>query len=314
MLQVKRWTTTQKNWSLWSMFMAVSNFAAAPTGGSLITRFFKQPSNTAQTQQKHETKAHEDLLLQGQGLPEKALGSESQQGTVLAIEPPAQGEATGQDKAAVSNGRQLKSVSSSAADDEQPSKDRNPQMASPIKAPTSETATGLQGNAPVRLSALPLSADGSNAQEDQATASRRQPSALLHATVSLASPQGSIQPRRNLVMPSFPCPTPAMSDDNDQSHHEHQDSSAAIAACREDTSGASDHPVQAQAGQSERCRGHSEAYVPACQGVAKRPLEQAFAKEPEHRKKPSRCGNIPVPYIHGVILHRTCSAEKHQRH
>ena len=310
-LQVKKWTATQKNWSLWSMFMAVSNFAAAPTGGSLITRFFKQPPGITKSQQNQEASTHEDLLLQGPGLPERALSSERQQGTALAVEPSAQCGSTEQDTAAMSNDRHLKSVSSNAADDEQPSKDRSPQMASPSKALTSEPAIGLQGNAPAGVSALPLSARGINAQQNQATAFQRQPSALLHATAGLASPQKAIQPGEDMAIPSSPCSTPATSDDNDQRH---EDGSAAVAACREDTSGASDQPVQAQAGQSDSCRGHSEAHGPAHQGAAKRPLEQAFAKEPEHRKKPTRCGRVLLTCIHGAILYKTCSAEKHYRH
>ena len=289
-LQVKKWTATQKNWSLWSMFMAVSNFAAAPTGGSLITKFFKQPSSGARAQQQKEPSACGDQLLPGQGLPEKALCSERQQGSVLASEPSTQYKSAEQGKDAVSNDRQLKRATSSAAADERPYKDRSPTMASPTKALTSESASGLQGNAPAGMFALPLSAPGSNAQQSQATTSQRQPSALLHATAGLASPQGPIQQGRNLVGPSSTCPGPGMAEDNGQSHHRHQDSSAAVAACREDTSGAADNPVKAEAGQSDSYRDPSEAHGPAQQSAAKRPLEQAFAKEPEHRKKPSRCG------------------------
>ena len=284
--QVKKWTATQKNWSLWSMFMAVSNFAAAPTGGSLITKFFKQPPSTAQAQQQQGPSAHEDQLLQGQGLPEKALSSERQQGTVLATEPSAQCKFAEQGKDAVSNDRQLKSVCSSAAADEQPSKRKRPPVAGPTQAPTSALAIGLQGKAPAGMSSQPLLAQGSNAQQIQATTSWRQPCALPYATAGLA-PQGSIQPGRNSVLPSSPCSTSAMSDDDEQSCHRHQGNSAVLAACREDTSDASDHPVQAQADQSNR--DFNQAHRPAQQGAAKRPLEQAFAKEPEHRKKPTRC-------------------------
>ncbi len=41
------------------MFLAVSNFAAAPTGSSLITKFFKQPSASAQTSQAESSSAAE---------------------------------------------------------------------------------------------------------------------------------------------------------------------------------------------------------------------------------------------------------------
>ena len=298
-LQVKKWTATQKNWSLWSMFMAVSNFAAAPTGGSLITKFFKQPSTTAQAQHKQAPSADEDQLLQAQGLPEKALSSERQHGFVMATEPSPQCQSAEQGKHPLPNDRQLKSLGSSAAGEEQPSKGKSPPMASPTKALTSASAIGLQGNAPAGMSALPLSAQSSNAQHNQAAASWKQPSALLHATAGLAHPQGLSQPDKNTVLPSSPCATSAMSDDNTQSHHGNQDSSAVMAAFREDTSGASDPNVQAQAGQSYRDL--SKAHGPAQQGAAKRPLEQALTKEPEHRKKPNRCDRI-FPLQQGAIV------------
>ena len=41
------------------MFLAVSNFAAAPTGSSLITKFFKQPSASAQKSQAESSSAAE---------------------------------------------------------------------------------------------------------------------------------------------------------------------------------------------------------------------------------------------------------------
>lgn len=56
---VKKWTAGQKNWSIVSMFLAVSNFAAAPTGSSLITKFFKQPSASAQRSQAESSSAAE---------------------------------------------------------------------------------------------------------------------------------------------------------------------------------------------------------------------------------------------------------------
>lgn len=46
-VQVKKWTAEQGKWTIVSMFLAVANFAAAPTGSSLITRFLKQPSKLA---------------------------------------------------------------------------------------------------------------------------------------------------------------------------------------------------------------------------------------------------------------------------
>ena len=309
-LQVKKWTATQKGWSLWSMFMAVSNFAAAPAGGSLITKFFKQPSSTAKAQQKQGPSAHEDQLLQGQGLPEKASSCERQQGTVLATEPAAQCESAEQSKDAVSTDRQLKSVGSSAAADEQPSKDKSPPMASPTKALTSVSAIGLQGNTPARMSALPLSAPGSKTQQNQATAPQKQPCALLHATAALATPQGPIHEGQNLLQPSSSCPAPAMPDHSEQN----QDSSAAIAACRGDISGASNQPTQPQAGQRDRYKDPIKAHGPLQQGAAKRPLEQAFAKEPEHRKKSTRCGGNSSLACMAPFCTKTCSSKKHCEH
>ena len=58
-VQVKKWTAGQKSWSIVSMFLAVSNFAAAPTGSSLITKFFKQPSASAQRSQAESSSATE---------------------------------------------------------------------------------------------------------------------------------------------------------------------------------------------------------------------------------------------------------------
>ena len=50
MLQVKKWTAGQGKWTIVSMFLAVANFAAAPTGSSLITRFLKQPQTHSRKQ------------------------------------------------------------------------------------------------------------------------------------------------------------------------------------------------------------------------------------------------------------------------
>jgi len=60
-VQVKKWTAGQKSWSIVSMFLAVSNFAAAPTGSSLITKFFKQPSASAQRLQAESSSAAEGV-------------------------------------------------------------------------------------------------------------------------------------------------------------------------------------------------------------------------------------------------------------
>ncbi len=83
-LQVKKWTAGQKGWSIVSMFLAVSNFAAAPTGSSLITKFFKQPSASA------------PALAPAQELPANALASfEGPQADLLAPQQGLQAAAPG---------------------------------------------------------------------------------------------------------------------------------------------------------------------------------------------------------------------------
>lgn len=293
-LQVKKWTATQKSWSLWSMFMAVSNFTAAPTGGSLITRFFKQPSSIGPAPQTQQPSAQEDQLLPSPGLPEKALISAGQPVSALSIGHSAPCEATEQGKDAALVGRQLEHAASSAGADEQPPSDRSPSVACPSKALTLDSVIGLQGSAPAGMpltATLPLPAPGSDshAQQNQDTVSQRQPCAVLHATPGLASPQAPIQPGRKRFQPSL---SPAMPDDSEQIFHGDQDrSSAIITAGRADLSGASDHPVGTEAAHCDSVRSCTKAHGPAQQGAAKRPLEITFAKEPEHRKKPSRCGS-----------------------
>ena len=292
--QVKKWTATQRKWSIWSMFMAVSNFAAAPTGGSLITKFFKQPPSTieAQVQQQGATSAQNDRLLPEQGLPEEALINEGQQDAALKATEPLEGA-----RDAVLADKQHSNGGSGAPADKQMPQDHRVMMAGATAAHTSQSVLGLQEHALARTplsAALPPSVAGgsSGAWQIQPTASQQEPSALQQATASLASPQGSIVQGVDLVQSPSSCPLPSMPNVGQNSHCETQDNGAADAACRQDPSGASDQPVHPQAAQTHTFGDSFPAQGPVQRGSAKRPLEQAFAKEPEHRKKPARCGKL----------------------
>lgn len=294
------------------MFMAVSNFTAAPTGGSLITRFFKQPSSIGQATQPQQPSAQEDQLLPSPRLPGNALISEGRAGSVLTTgrSDPRMSTEQGQDVASIS--RQLEHSATSTGADEQSPSDTSPARACPSKALTPEPVIGLRCNAPTGMpltATVPLSAFGINnrAQQSQEIVSQKQPSDVLHATPGLASTQRPIQLGRNSLQPSLSSPAPAMPDDHEQNLHGDQHSSAVVAAGRADLSGASDHPVDTKAAHSDSMRSCTQAHGPAQQGAAKRPLEPAFAKEPEHRKKPSRCGRYMSLASHKHYLGLCCT-------
>lgn len=293
-LQVKKWTAAQKTWSLWSMFMAVSKFTAAPTGGSLITRFFKQPSSMGAAPHQQQPSAQEDQLPPSPRLPGNVLISDGQAGSALSIEHSTPCRSTEPDNNAALVYRQLEHAASRAGADQQSPRDLSPSLACSSKALTPESVIGLQGSAPagLPLTATLPTAPGSNsrAQQNQDTVSQKQPCVVLHAAPGLASTQRSIQLGRTSFQPSLSCPAPAMPDSTGQEHHGDQDRSAVITAGRADLSGASDHLVGERAAHSDSVRSCTDAHGPAQHSAAKRPLEPAFAKEPEHRKKPSRCG------------------------
>ncbi|KAL3149821.1 hypothetical protein ABBQ38_013642 [Trebouxia sp. C0009 RCD-2024] len=304
-LLVKKWTATQKNWSLWSMFMAVSNFAAAPTGGSLITKFFKQPSYTALAHQQQPTSAHQEQLPHGQGHPGTALDPDREQATVFMSHPAHEHEGAEGGKAGPQKEECVRTDEAPAPADEQhrqaptgptAGKGKSPVIAGLSEADILELPQGLQedalGRRPFRA-AQHLSAVGSDSSAGQNPAialTHKEPSALLQTDAGSPLPEGCSLQGGDLLQRCSSGPPPAMPS-TDQGSHQRvttQDSKAAVAAPRQASSGAYDHPVQAQAAQSDSLGNSIQEQGQARQAPAKRPLRQAFTKEPEHRKKPTR--------------------------
>lgn len=299
-VQVKKWTATQKHWSIWSMFMAVSNFAAAPTGGSLITKFFKQPSSTAQAHQQQCTSAQQDQLLPcDQGVPEMPLG-DGQHATALVTHdhPSALDEGAEVGNAAVLVESNLQAELPDTAAHQEQDKGGKPVVAGPAGAKSSPAAPGLQVDAPGKTAfraAKHLSAVGSgfDAGQKQARAlTQTEPAALLQTDAGCETPQACSVQEGDLVQHLPSCPPPAIPD-ADQDNHQRvttQGNRTAVAAPREDPTGISDQLVQAQAAQDDSFGSSIQAHEPVRQPYAKRPAAQAFTREPEHRKKPTRSG------------------------
>lgn len=303
-LLVKKWTATQKHWSIWSMFMAVSNFAAAPTGGSLITKFFKQPSSTAQAHQQQCTSAQQDQLLPcDQGVPEMPLG-DGQHATALVTHdhPSALDEGAEVGNAAVLVESNLQAELPDTAAHQEQDKGGKPVVAGPAGAKSSPAAPGLQVDAPGKTAfraAKHLSAVGSgfDAGQKQARAlTQTEPAALLQTDAGCETPQACSVQEGDLVQHLPSCPPPAIPD-ADQDNHQRvttQGNRTAVAAPREDPTGISDQLVQAQAAQDDSFGSSIQAHEPVRQPYAKRPAAQAFTREPEHRKKPTRARDSGV--------------------
>lgn len=279
------------------MFMAVSNFAAAPTGASLITKFFKQPSHTAPPQQQQPTSAHQEQLPHGQGHPANALDCGGEQATVLMGHPAGECEVAERGKAGpvVVEPFKTEEVTEPAGEQQQP-KGKSPVMAGLTEADTSELPLGLQEDAldkrPFRA-ARHLSAVGSDSSAGQNPAialTHKEPSALLETDAGGAMPEGCSLQGGDLLQLCSSCPPPAMPSADQDSHQRGttQDNKAATAASRQDSSGASDHLGQAQAAQSDSFENSIPGQGSVRQAPTKRPLAQATTKEPEHRKKPTR--------------------------
>lgn len=98
--QVKKWTAGQGKWTIVSMFLAVANFAAAPTGSSLITRFLKQPQTQSQKQPLTQNQAQSEPQTQTQTQSQTQSRSQTQTQPQIVQPKPAvgmQSSAQGQD-------------------------------------------------------------------------------------------------------------------------------------------------------------------------------------------------------------------------
>ena len=293
------------------MFMAVSNFAAAPTGGSLITKFFKQPGSLAQTQHKEEPGTQEQLTLR-LGQSANALVAEGLHAT---DEPPHPGAAADQDKHA-SEGKQSCQVARQVqVKDHHASTDiRSLLVHRPMLLSSSSPASfpSIVGSLPESAQALPplsctgapqLSAGNSDAGlTSAALALQSHPSDPPQKGAVTAKPHVSNNSAQILSpSPAAPGAAATAAGSHDSSHA----GTTSVASSRgEDSSGAANHPVEAPAGESKSFNRFPQVQGLADKGSVKRPLEQAFSKEPEHRKKPTRSGNTACMALHSLIFCR----------
>ena len=278
--------------------MAVSNFAAAPTGGSLITKFLKQPCGVAREQHKEEPDVQEGQLMPGQS--KHAQDADELPATHEPSHPDAaadQVKHTAEGKQHCQDDRQVLIEGHHALTHNHslPVHQVLPQSSSspasiPFAVSGSESA---QAQASLTCTTAPQPSAGHSHSDagpsSTATALQRQSSALPQEATVIAEPYMFNKSAQRLSPDPAPAAIAAAAASG--SHDSGHAGTASIASTREeDTSGAASRPVEAQAAGSSSFGRFLQVQQLADRGSVKRPLEQAFAKEPEHRKKPNRSG------------------------
>ena len=286
------------------MFLAVSNFAAAPTGASLITKFLKQPTCIALPQQEATTGMQHHPRQRGQGPPGNALDLRGPPGGTL-------------DSTKLHAGCQSEAPAATTELGEQtlqahlqlsPSKGQAPRLghgAAVNEQSTTAEMPVLQGRAH-RLTNAMLNSVAASASTQPSAVSLQQPATLVSTGFAGLAPalhnQAAAQSqaaKRHVQLQESTMQSAQVTSCSAalmhvtaaaaalRTHHDVIDSRSAATAAREDSDGAANHPDQTPAADGNRAG--DVAPGPANQGSCKRPLEQVFAKEPEHRKKPARC-------------------------
>lgn len=295
-VQVKKWTAGQRNWSIVSMFLAVSNFAAAPTGSSLITKFFKQPSVPAQP-----PPAESSSTAQGSGSHSAVdeVGPVSDEGL--------QTEAVTLDVESRPTMLTTDEGLPDAASVLHPG--LLPDEAHHAEAPISVTLANMQpASAPQRVHTLSAGLQVAAPEQVQLAEDQRQAkqsSDLQHQDVMLAAPSAVAQ-----MPPALPQDYVDLQRAKDFGHEPAQPSAlghqpAAAGAVAEANaaqgpthtgapclmgafSGGEMEEPQSAAVQQGPDQGRQP--VPKWKAaLGKRPVEQAASKEPDHRKRPARC-------------------------
>jgi len=320
-LQVKKWTADQKSWSIVSMFLAVSNFAAAPTGSSLITKFFKQPSASAQTSQAESSSADEggqshveveDAVPMSHAGPhvDPLVTDPGPQTDMLVADQGLQAAAPGPDP-----GLQAKAPD--------PMTSRATQLAGKLKQPHAIN-TGLQAAA-LRAE---QQADG-HRLADQTPAL---PSQLQHHRQSVqahsaraaavsASPSDSLDLQRSTSHIPEPAqkpvqgPIPAAAEAG-VAERPMQTEAAGVEMSARSAARAGLDPPQClqqrdqqgseggQMGSDGGQQGSEVGQMPGSNGrlsCGKRPLEQSCSEEPEHRKRPNRYV-FSVHFVNSILI------------
>ncbi|DBA85636.1 TPA: hypothetical protein ACH3X1_005212 [Trebouxia sp. C0004] len=296
---VKKWTAGQKNWPIVSMFLAVSNFAAAPTGSSLITKFFKQPSASAQRSQAESSSADEGGQSHVEGEAAVPMSHVGPHVHLLVTDPGPQADMLVADQglqaAAPGSGPGLQTKAP------YPVTWSTTQLASKLKQPHAIN-TGLQTAA---LKAKQQADDhGQSVQAHSARAAAV--SASTSDSLDLQRPTSRIpEPAQMPVQNPVPAAAEAgVAEGPMQTEAAGVEiaSSAARAGLeplqcvqQRDQQGFQGGQKGFEGGQQESegvQQGSEVGQMPGSHGrlfCGKRPLEQSFSSEPEHRKHPNRC-------------------------
>ena len=344
LLQVKKWTAGQKSWSIVSMFLAVSNFAAAPTGSSLITKFFKQPSASAQRSQAESSSADEggqshagvetavpmshvrshagshvgshvgphldammtdpgpqtDMLVADQGLEAAAPGSDP--GVEATAPDPVTRRATqlaGKLKQphVINTGLQAAALRAKQQADDHRLADQTPVLPFQLQQRRQSVQAHSTGAAAV-------SASTSDSLDVQRPASRDpEPAQMSVQSPVPAAAEAGVAER------------PVQTEAAGVQIAAHSAARAGLEPLRclqqRDQQGSEEVQQGSDGGQqgSEGDQQSSDAFqMPGSHGsllCGKRPLEQSFGKEPEHRKRPNRCV-CSVQFVNDISTLHCC--------
>ena len=322
-VQVKKWTAGQKSWSIVSMFLAVSNFAAAPTGSSLITKFFKQPSASGQRLGAESSSAAEGVQSHVEvedAVPESHVGPQidsvvtdaGPQTGMLVADQGLQAAAPGSDPGvqAKAPDPRTRRATQLAGKLEQPHAINTGLQAAALRADQQADGHRLADQTLVLPSQLqqhrqPVQAQSARAAAESASTSE---SVDLQRAAS-RSPEPAQKPVQS--------PAPAAAEAGVAERPMQTEATGGEVAAH---SGARAGPLALQCLQqrdqqgSEGVQEGSEGGQQGCEvgqmpgshgslSCGKRPLEQSFSKEPEHRKRPNRY----VCSVHFLYIVLSCS-------
>lgn len=292
LLQVKKWTAGQSKWTIVSMFLAVANFAAAPTGASLITRFLKQPQpqSSASPVASNASLAHaEDEEVAAACTINSAADNLGEQPQPTACDKPDAERESGQNK----NNESLTSVR-------------------PQHSTVQETIASLQE--PAQQSVPEASADASGASVTPAgslaqcvshkqSGSADQQAAAVQSESCAVGPSAEALLLRNSPDPAqqSSAPADAVNTGDAVSRPPSVDHEAHHAAIQHPTcsmQGAADTNRDPQVQSPSPLQpgyGPQMADSPAAEGWLKRSREQADNAEPAHRKQLKRSDLLRFP-------------------
>jgi len=322
-VQVKKWTAGQKSWSIVSMFLAVSNFAAAPTGSSLITKFFKQPSASGQRLGAESSSAAEGVQSHVEvedAVPESHVGPQvdsvvtdaGPQTGMLVADQGLQAAAPGSDPGvqAKAPDPRTRRATQLAGKLEQPHAINTGLQAAALRADQQADGHRLADQTLVLPSQLQQHRQPVQAQSARAAAV----SASTSQSVDLQRP-ASRGPEPAQMPVQSPAPAAA---EAGAAERPMQKEAAGVEVAAHTAAKAWPEPLpclqQGSEGGQEGSEGAQQESEGGQQGsevgqmlgshaklsCGKRPLEQSFSKEPEHRKRPNRYV-YPVHFLNNVL-------------